>query len=146
MACSRTPRLLALLDNAPCDVAILVGARPLRPGPVLVPFSGSEHDWAAVELGAWLARGDGRLLQLAGASTGSEGRDASRLLANASLAVQRGLGIAAEPVIVEPSPPALVMVARAAGVVVVGFRIAGEQPGWVELAQRSRSSPTSRRS
>jgi DNA-binding SARP family transcriptional activator len=114
-------RLLALLDNAPCDVAILVGARPARPGPVLVPFSGSEHDWAAVELGAWLARGDGRLLQLAGASIGSEGRDASRLLANASLAVQRGLGIASEPLIVEPSPPALVMVARLAGVVVVGL-------------------------
>jgi DNA-binding SARP family transcriptional activator len=114
-------RLLALLDHAPCDVAILVGARAVRPGPVLVPFSGSAHDWAAVELGAWLARGDGRQLQLAGASIGSEGRDASRLLANASLAVQRGLGIAAEPVIVEPSPPALVMVARAAGVVVVGL-------------------------
>ena len=114
-------RLLALLDHAPCDVAILVRARPPRPGPVLVPFSGSEHDWAAVELGAWLARADGRLLQLAGASTGGEGRDASRLLANASLAVQRGLGIAAEPVIVEPSPPALVTVARAAGVVVVGL-------------------------
>ena len=114
-------RLLALLDHAPCDVAILVGRRPLRPGPVLVPFSGSVHDWAAMELGAWLARGDGRLLQFAGASTSSEGRDASRLLANASLAVQRGLGIAAEPVIVEPSPPALVTVARAAGVVVVGL-------------------------
>jgi hypothetical protein len=114
-------RLLTLLDHTPCDVAILVSARPARPGPVLVPFSGSEHDWAAVELGAWLARGDGRPLQLAGASTGSEGRDASRLLANASLAVQRGLGIAAEPVIVDPSPPALVTVARAAGVVVVGL-------------------------
>ena len=114
-------RLLALLDHAPCDVAILVGARAARPGTVLVPFSGSEHDWAAVELGAWLARGDGRLLQLAGASTGSEGRDASRLLANASLAVQRGLGIGAEPVIVEPAPPALVAVARSAGVVFVGL-------------------------
>jgi DNA-binding SARP family transcriptional activator len=114
-------RLLALLDNAPCDVAILVGARPAGPGPVLVPFSGSEHDWAAVELGAWLARAGGRVLQLAGASTSREGRDASRLLANASLAVQRVLGIGAEPVIVEPSPPALVTVARAAGVVVVGL-------------------------
>jgi DNA-binding SARP family transcriptional activator len=114
-------RLLALLDRTPCDVAILVGARPPRPGPVLVPFSGSEHDWAAVELGAWLARAGGRELQLAGASTSREGRDASRLLANASLAVQRGLGIGAEPVIVEPSPPALVTVARAAGVVVVGL-------------------------
>jgi hypothetical protein len=114
-------RLLALLDNAPCDVAILVGAGPARAGPVLVPFSGSEHDWAAVELGAWLARRDGRVLQLAGASSGSKGRDASRLLANASLAVQRALGIAAEPMIVEPSPPALVTVACAAGVTVVGL-------------------------
>ena len=114
-------RLLALLDHAPCDVAILASGQPPRPGPILVPFSGSEHDWAAVELGAWLARGNRRVLQLAGASTGGEGRDASRLLANASLAVQRGLGIAAEPVIVEPSPPALVTVARTAGVVVVGL-------------------------
>jgi len=114
-------RLLALLDEAPCDVAILVAGRPAANGPVLVPFSGSEHDWAAVELGAWLARSRGCVLQLAGASTGSEGRDASRLLANASLAVQRGLGIAAEPVIVEPSPPALVAVARTAGVAVVGL-------------------------
>jgi len=114
-------RLLALLDDAPCDVAILVGARAPGPGSVLVPFSGSEHDWAAVELGAWLARADGQVLQLAGASTGTAGRDASRLLASASLAVQRGLGIAPEPIIVEPSPAALVAVARSAGVVVVGL-------------------------
>jgi DNA-binding SARP family transcriptional activator len=114
-------RLLALLDEAPCDVAILVGAGPPGEGAVLVPFSGAGHDWAAVELGAWLARSRGCPLQLAGASTGSGGRDASRLLANASLAVQRVLGIAAEPVIVEPSPEALVAVARSAGVVVVGL-------------------------
>jgi Bacterial transcriptional activator domain len=114
-------RLLALLDEAPCDLAVLVGARPPRAGAVLVPFSGAGHDWAAVELGAWLARSRGSALQLAGASTGAEGRDASRLLANASLAVQRVLGIAAEPVIVEPSPDALVAVARSAGIVVVGL-------------------------
>jgi DNA-binding SARP family transcriptional activator len=114
-------RLLALLDEAPCDVAVLVGARAPRPGAVLVPFSGAGHDWAAVELGAWLARSRGCALQIAGASTGGGGRDASRLLANASLAVQRVLGIAAEPVIVDPSPEALVEVARPAGVVVVGL-------------------------
>jgi DNA-binding SARP family transcriptional activator len=114
-------RLLALLEEAPCDVAILVGDRPPAPGAVLVPFSGAGHDWAAVELGAWLARSRGCALQLAGASTGSGGRDASRLLANASLAVQRVLGIAAEPVIVEPTPEALVAVARSAGAVVVGL-------------------------
>ena len=114
-------RLLTLLDEAPCDVAILVGARAPGPGAVLVPFSGAGHDWAAVELGAWLARSGDCALQLAGASTGAGGRDASRLLANASLAVQRVLGIAAEPVIVEPAPEALVAVARSAGVVVVGL-------------------------
>jgi hypothetical protein len=114
-------RLLALLDEAPCDVAILVGSQPPRPGPVLVPFSGAGHDWAAVELGAWLARSSSCALQLAGASTGSDGRDASRLLANASLAVQRGLGVTAEPLIVDPSAEALVEVARAAGVVVTGL-------------------------
>ena len=114
-------RLLTLLEDAPCDVAVLVGAPPSPSGPVLVPFSGAGHDWAAVELGAWLARSRGCPLQLAGASTGAEGRDASRLLANASLAVQRVLGIAAEPIIVEPSPEALVAVGREAGVVAVGL-------------------------
>ena len=49
-------RLIALLEDAPCDVAVVVGDRALQAGPVLVPFSGAEHDWAAVELGAWLAQ------------------------------------------------------------------------------------------
>jgi DNA-binding SARP family transcriptional activator len=33
-------RLLSLLDDAPCDVAVVVGDRPDIKGPVLVPFSG----------------------------------------------------------------------------------------------------------
>ncbi len=114
-------RLIALLDNAPCDVAVVVGDRAPQAGPVLVPFSGAEHDWAAVELGAWLAQSLERGLQLAGASTGAGGRDASRLLASASLALQRAVGVHADPLIVEPSPAALVAVARDAGVVVVGL-------------------------
>jgi DNA-binding SARP family transcriptional activator len=114
-------RLIALLDQAPCDVAVLVGERAPRPGPVLVPFSGAEHDWAAVELGAWLARSLETGLLLAGASTGAAGRDASRLLASASLALQRAVGVRADPLIVEPSPAALVAAARDAGVVVVGL-------------------------
>ena len=114
-------RVIALLEHAPCDVAVLVGDRRLGAGPVLVPFSGAEHDWAAVELGAWLARSLHRPLRLAGASTGASGRDASRLLASASLALQRALGVRAEPVIVEPSPEALVAAAADAGVVVVGL-------------------------
>ena len=113
-------RLLTLLADAPCDVAVVVGDGVPR-GPVLVPFTGSAHDWAATELGAWFARALGASLLLAGASTGASGRDASRLLANASLAVQRGLGVATEPRLVEPSPDGLLQAAEEAGLVVVGL-------------------------
>ena len=90
-------RLLTLLADAPCDVAVVVGDGVPR-GPVLVPFTGSPHDWAATELGAWFARAT-RTPRCCwpARSTGASGRDASRLLANASLAVQRGLGVATEP-------------------------------------------------
>ncbi len=84
-------RLIALLDDAPCDVAILVGGE-LRDGAVVVPFTGAEHDWAAIELGGWLARGTGSTLQVVGAAAVDGARDASMLLGNASLAVQRTLG------------------------------------------------------
>jgi DNA-binding SARP family transcriptional activator len=40
-----------LRSSSPCNVAVLV-ARKRGPGPVLVPFVGAEHDWAAVELAA----------------------------------------------------------------------------------------------
>jgi DNA-binding SARP family transcriptional activator len=113
-------RLLALLAQAPCDVGIVVG--PLAgAGDVFVPFAGGEHDWAAVELGAWLARSQDSQLWLAGATTGVAGRDASRLLASASLAVQRVLGVAAEPVLVEPEPSAVVAAAAGAAVVCAGL-------------------------
>ena len=113
-------RLLTLLEKAPCDVGVLVGEGGLR-GPVVVPFAGAAHDWSAVEIGAWLARNTGAPLRVAGASTSSEGRDASRLLANASLAVQHALGVPAEPLLVDPEPAALVSAAADAGLVVIGL-------------------------
>jgi DNA-binding SARP family transcriptional activator len=113
-------RMLTLLMDTPCDVAIVVG-REIREGSVLVPFTGTEHDWAAVELGAWIARCWVGPLQLAGASMGKSGRDASRLLANASLAVQAALGIDAAPLLVDPDGAALISAAKDAGVVVVGL-------------------------
>jgi len=118
-------RILTLLEQAPCDVAIVCGAARgragEREGPVLVPFGGAAHDWAAVELGAWIARNAGAELRLAGAATGPDGRDASRLLANASLAVQRALGVSAEPVLVSPETNAVIEAASGAGVIVVGL-------------------------
>jgi DNA-binding SARP family transcriptional activator len=121
-------RVLGLLDHAPCDVGVVVGGMP-GPGHVVVPFAGADHDWSAVELGAWLARTRGSGLRLVGATTGVEGRDASRLLANASIAVQRALGVPAEPILVEPAPDALVAVAVDASVVVVGLTDRWRQEG-----------------
>jgi hypothetical protein len=112
--------LASLLTSAPCDVAITVGTG-LRPGPLLVPFVGAEHDWAAVELGAWLAGALDAPLLLAGPHEGMAGRDASRLLASASIAVQRTLGIVAEPLLLEPGPRALLVAAQHAALVVVGL-------------------------
>ena len=117
-------RVLALLEHAPCDVAVAVGARArswTEGDLVLVPFGGASHDWAAVELGAWLARSTGAPLKLAGVTGNEKGRDASRLLASASLAVQHALGVSAEPVLVEPRADALIAAASKAGVVCVGL-------------------------
>ena len=113
-------RVRAMFAEAPCDVAVHFGGAP-GPGPVLVPFSGVDHDWAAVEIGAWLAKALRVPLHLGGASADPSGKDASRLLANASLAVQRTLGVAASPLLVDPSPAALVAAASGAGIVAVGL-------------------------
>lgn len=91
-----------VLERASCDVAIAPRSDiPFEPeGPVLVPFGGGLEEWAALELGAWLARAHDLPLRLLGAEASGERRDASRLLANASLALQRFAGTAAEPVLV----------------------------------------------
>jgi DNA-binding SARP family transcriptional activator len=112
------PVLRAIVESAPCDVAAVVGGE-MRRGPVLVPFTGAEHDWSAVELGAWLARARDVPLRLAGPGRGP--RDSSRLLADASLAVQRALGVAAEPLLVEPGADDLVRAAGEAALVVSGL-------------------------
>jgi DNA-binding SARP family transcriptional activator len=115
------PVLATILARAPCDVAVHVGrAEPPRDGPVLVLFAGGDHDWTAVELGAWLAGAQGVQLRLAGPAEGFE-RDASRALASASLAVQRVLGIAAEPMLLAPAVPDVLAAAEEAAVVVVGL-------------------------
>jgi nucleotide-binding universal stress UspA family protein len=48
-------------------------------------------------------------------------RDASRLLADASLAAQRVVGVDARPVLADPSEDALVAAVDGAGLVVVGI-------------------------
>jgi DNA-binding SARP family transcriptional activator len=119
------PQLTALLDGAPCDAALLVAGDPgagASEGAVVVPFGGAEDDWSALELGAWLATGTGAPLQLCGAAADSaiDRRDASRLLATASLVVQQLVGVAAEPVLTAPTVEGVVEAAAGARTVVLG--------------------------
>jgi DNA-binding SARP family transcriptional activator len=112
-----------LLEAAPSDVALLTTGSRARPGPILVPFGAAEHDWAALELGAWFARSTGEPLRLIGAASDAhaDGRDASRLLADASLIVQRTAGVPAEPLLASPGRESLGALAEGAGLLVVGL-------------------------
>ena len=116
-------QLAALLGETPCDVALLAPREAMPDGPVLVPFGGAEHDWAAVELGAWWARANGVPLRLAGAAAAPEHgrRDASRLLSHGALAVQRVVGISAEPLLTAPGEEGMLEASRDAGLLVVGL-------------------------
>jgi DNA-binding SARP family transcriptional activator len=126
------PELVRVLGHSPCDVALLVGRGEGAPAPgpahpILVPFGGAEHEWAAVELGAWIAHVHDAVLQLAGTAAGGGQRDASRLLARAALLVQRVVGVTTEPVLVPAGEAAVIEAAESAGLVVLGL-----SPRWRE--------------
>ena len=128
-------------------MALLVARDATPTGPVLVPFGGADHDWAAVELGAWLARAHGVKLRLAGAAAVPEEgkRDASRLLSHGALAVQRVLGISAEPLLTPPGEEGILEASREAGLLVVGlstrWQREGLGPARLRLAKEA-SAPT----
>lgn len=118
----------ALLRDAPGDVAALVAREDAEieigaeGRPILVPFGGSDHDWAALELGAWFAAATGAPLSLFGAAgTDRETSDVSRLLGDASMLVQQFAGVSAAPLLSEPGRRAVVRSAAAASLVVVGL-------------------------
>jgi DNA-binding SARP family transcriptional activator len=132
----------AVLLEAPCDVGVLFGrVEPPPAGPVLVPFAGADHDWSALELGAWIAASRRVPLQLAGLE--GAWRDASRLLASASLAVQRVVGVTSEPRLVPPGPEGLLAAADDAALIVIGVseRWRREGLGRVRLALAEQARP-----
>ena len=98
---------------------------------MLVPFGGADHDWTAAEIGAWIAGALGAPLRLLGttADAASGRRDASRLLANASLVLQDVTGIDTDPVLVEPGEDAVIEAADEAGLLVVGLSVRWRQEG-----------------
>jgi DNA-binding SARP family transcriptional activator len=119
--------VIAVLEHAPCDVALLTGGgagtEPTADRPVLVPFGGADHDWAAVEVAAWIARASGASMLLVG-TEGDPGlgkRDASRLLASASLLVQRVVGVTTEPLLVPRGAQGIVDASNSAGLIVGGL-------------------------
>jgi DNA-binding SARP family transcriptional activator/class 3 adenylate cyclase len=132
-----------LLATVACDVALHLHRDPAGSGDaVMVPFSGGEHDWAALELAAVLARRRGAPLVLLGSRPDDGGAgDASRLLATASLILQRVSGIVPEPLLVPAGARAVVDAARDARHVLVGlsprFREEGLGPARFKLAQEA---------
>jgi hypothetical protein len=116
------PWLELVLGAAICDVAFIAG-RPPQPirSAVVVPFGAREHDWAALELGAWLASSSGLRLVLVGADAESGSRDPSRMLADAGLLLQRLTGVEVEPRLVAPGAEGLASAAGADGLLVMGL-------------------------
>ena len=120
--------LASLLRRVLCDVAFAVRREPFdepswQEGSILVPFGAGEHDWAALELGAWLAGGTGRPLHLLGttAETESGRRDASRLLADAGLLIQRASGVMPVPRLVAAGHEGPIEAAAEGGLLVIGL-------------------------
>jgi DNA-binding SARP family transcriptional activator len=138
------PDLEAILAQTPCDVGILLpgGQRP-GSGPVVTPFGGAEHDWSAIEAAAWLAQSLGTVLRLLGTEADpAEGRrDASRLLARASLLVQQVIGITTEPMLVPAGEDGVLEASRDAQLLVVGLseRWRSEGIGRTRLAVAARA-------
>jgi DNA-binding SARP family transcriptional activator/class 3 adenylate cyclase len=112
-----------IVDDAPCDVAMLVADETVGHGDaIIVPFGGSQHDWAALELAALLSRAQQKRLVLAGAEgTTTDDPDASRMLASASLILQRVSGIVAEPMLIERGAQGLLELAASAHLILVGI-------------------------
>ena len=115
--------LAEMLQQSASDVGVVVrGDVGIGDGSIFVPFGGSDHDWAALEIGAAVARRSDRPLRLLGTGRAPDGRrDASRLLADASLAVQRSFAVASSPMLAPTEPDAVVAVVDDAALVITGI-------------------------
>jgi DNA-binding SARP family transcriptional activator len=108
--------LVAALDAITADVVLVPGNALAVAGTIAVPFGGSPHDWLAAALAAGLVRHHGGTLRLIGAFDDAD--DASRLLARAALAVQRAVGIDAEPALAPPGAEGVIAAAAGSPLIV----------------------------
>ena len=135
----------ALLRDAECDVGVLVD-RGQSVGidathPVVVPFGGSDHDWAAVEIGARLADANGARLRLVGVAEAA-GRDVGEELAFASTAVQSVSGVVAESVVVDSGGSRMLAAAADAGLLVIGLSRRWREEGLGSVRRQIASEAT----
>ena len=132
-----------VLEKAPCDVAVLVERQHVptldAQHPIMTPFGGGDHDWAALELASWIAAATGAPLRLLGASGNGSG-DASRVLGSASLVVQQLAGIATEPLLVDLRGDGLLQATQGAGLLVIGLSDRWRSEGLGELRSKIASA------
>ena len=110
-----------VLLGSPTDVAVVTAPVDLAGGDgMFVPFGGNDHDWAALELAARLAASCQQALRLVGQrSRAARPGDASRLLADAAIAVQRLVDVDCTPLLADAEE--LVDVVAGATLVAVGL-------------------------
>ncbi|HEX3255005.1 MAG TPA: BTAD domain-containing putative transcriptional regulator, partial [Gaiellaceae bacterium] len=131
--------LRLVLAEAPCDVALLREGTgdAYAAEQILVPFGGLRHDWTALETAAWVAKALHVPLALLGIDARAEngGRDASSVLADASLLLQQVVGMSAEPRLAAEPQEALLQAADEATLLVVGLPDRWHQSGIGPLRQ-----------
>ena len=136
-----------MLSEAPCDVAVLVARDDQaisldKEASILVPFGGAEHDWAALELGAWLAGAMGASLTLLGiAGSTDETSRVTRMLADTGLLLQNYAGVSAHPLVSEPGE-GILEAAAGAGLLVIGLSQRWQREGLGPLrSEIAKSAP-----
>ena len=146
IAGSLDPEVANVLADAPSDVGVLLGLDKISPldlgRPIVVPFGGTDHDWAAVELATWVAQAHDLPVRLVGVERGAGNRDASGLLASVSLILQRVAGIATETILAEADEEGLLRAAEDAAFIVFGLPAGWREkgPGEVRLAVAFRAA------
>ena len=141
-----------VLTSADPDVVVLVATEQQRlppdPGaPIMVPFGGASHDWAAVELGAWLSTAFERTAEAARRCQWPGGGERRRCVSPVGGYVaehlQRFVGVESEPVITERGAAGVLAAAQDAGLIVVGLSDRWRDEGLGETrAQLARGAPS----
>ena len=123
-----------------CCVEAAARCAPAR---CVVPFGAAWHDWAALELGAWVARATGAPLRLIGAaSDGRRGRARREPPARRRVADRPApAGIVAEPLLAAPGATACARSREGAGLLVVGLSDRWREEGLGRVRTRLADGP-----